>query len=119
MSSEIPSYENLSARIAKVERENRTMKRIFLAILILPLALLAMAQAPAQKPVQPPAQAAPQAAVPAPAQKAGQAPAQPAVPAPSQTLCAPNTGAFARVERSASVRSSPCHPPAATVPDVM
>jgi len=49
MSDEAPCYEVLSARIAKVERENRRMKRTALALLVLPLAFLVMGQSQATR----------------------------------------------------------------------
>ncbi|HSZ19188.1 MAG TPA: hypothetical protein VK770_05315 [Candidatus Acidoferrum sp.] len=45
-------YEALLERIGKVERENRTMKRVALALLIFPLAFMVMAQSPATKIVE-------------------------------------------------------------------
>lgn len=43
----------------------------------------------------------------------------PTMPAPSHTPGTPKTGALARAERSASVRSSPCQLPVANVPAAM
>jgi hypothetical protein len=90
MSSEAPRYEVLSARIEKLERENRTMKRSALAFLVLPVAFLVMAQAPkpapaptaipTPAPTQSPASTPPQ--TPSPAQTA--APAPPKAPLPAQ-----------------------------------
>jgi hypothetical protein len=82
MSAEFPRYEVLSARIEKLERENRTMKRSALAILVLPIAFLVMAQAPKSTvaptpaPAQPPTPTQPQTAQP---------PATAATPAPAKT----------------------------------
>jgi len=47
MTDEGTEYKALVERIGKVERENRRMKRLALALLILPSALLMMAQSPA------------------------------------------------------------------------
>jgi hypothetical protein len=47
MTDEGTEYKALVERIGKVERENRRMKRLALALLILPSALLLMAQSPA------------------------------------------------------------------------
>jgi hypothetical protein len=89
MSSEAPRYEVLSARIEKLERENRTMKRSALAFLVLPVAFLVMAQAPkpapaatatpTPAPTQSPASTPPQ--TPSPAQTAAPAPAKAPLPA--------------------------------------
>ncbi len=53
MSAEVPGYDALIARIAKVERENRRMKRAALVTLLLPVAFLVMAHAQTNKVVVP------------------------------------------------------------------
>ena len=82
MSAESPRYEVLSARIEKLERENRTMRRSALAFLVLPVAFLVMAQAQSPKsPVVPtPSPAQP----PTPTQPQTQSPASTATPAPAK-----------------------------------
>jgi len=52
MTAEGTDYKALVERIGKVERENRRMKRIALALLIFPLALLLMAQSQATRVVE-------------------------------------------------------------------
>jgi len=52
MTAEGTDYKALVERIGKVERENRRMKRIALALLILPSALLLMAQSQATRVVE-------------------------------------------------------------------
>jgi hypothetical protein len=49
MSADAPSYEVLAARITKVERENRKIRRAALALLVFPLALLVMGQSQTTK----------------------------------------------------------------------
>jgi hypothetical protein len=86
MNPETRNYD-LSERIAKLERENRRMKRSALALLLLPVAFLVMAQAQAPKPnpnlTPAPAQSptANPAATPAPATPPVPNPAQAAAPA--------------------------------------
>ena len=52
MSSDVPTYETLVHRIEKIEQENRRMRRAALALLILPLALVLMAQSQTTKVVE-------------------------------------------------------------------